>query len=403
VLLWRLSGLPKIVVGTAFDGRSYPELEEALGLFTRYLQLGQQLSGELSFSEVVQSVGRGLSEAHEWQEYFSWAESGGSGVGNGAGGRRETQYCALAFGYEELPARLTVGELQWSFARLSSCVERYEVKLQCQRREQQFELQWHYDAGRLNARAVERLAQQYATLVASACANPAAPIAELAVVSAAEREELVVEWNRTAVAYPEAGRCLPELFEAQVERSPTAIAVVYEGATLTYAELEQRANQVAHYLQGQGLGAESVVGLLLERSLELVVCLLGVLKAGAAYLPLDADYPEARLSYMLADAGVQLLLTEEWLLERVSEPKCAVLCVSKAAAVLAGQSRTRPTSTVSGGNLAYVIYTSGSSGRPKGVMITHGAISNHMQWLGASYPLVSGSAGSAYTPRACGR
>jgi non-ribosomal peptide synthetase component F len=162
--------------------------------------------------------------------------------------------------------------------------------------------------------------------------------------------------------------------------------------------LEQRANQVAHYLQGQGIGAESVVGILLERSLELVVCLLGVLKAGAAYLPLDAGYPEARLSYMLADAGVQLLLTEEWLLERVSEPKCAVLCVSQAAAVLAGQSGERPTSTVSGGNLAYVIYTSGSSGRPKGVMITHGAISNHMQWLGASYPLVSADAVLQKTP-----
>ena len=320
VLLWRLSGLPQVVVGTAFAGRSYPELEAALGLFTRYLPLVQPLRGELRLGAVVQSAARQLSEAYEWQEYFSWEELGGAGAGGGT-----TAYSALAFGYEELPERFAAGELQFSVERLSSCVERYEVKLQCQRRGQQLELEWHYDGGRLSAREVERLAGQYATLVASACANLAAPIAALEVVSAAEREQLVVEWNRTAVVYPEAGACLHELFEAQVERSPAAIAVVYEGATLSYAELDQRANQVAHYLQGQGIGAESVVGMLLERSLELVVCLLGVLKAGAAYLPLDAGYPEARLSYMVADAGVQLLLTEEWLQERVGEPNCAVL------------------------------------------------------------------------------
>ena len=396
VVLWRLSAGTKMAVGTAFDGRSYPQLKESLGLYTRYLPLTLPLTAELSFSEAVQAAERQLIEAYECQEYFSWEKE--LQAGGPVGGEREQVYSAYGFGYEELPPRVAVGELQWSFARLSSCVERYEVKLQCQRREQQLELQWHYDAGRLNARTVARLAQQYATLVASACANPAAAIAELEVVSAAERAELVVEWNRTAVTYAESGACLHELFAAQVERSPAAIAVVYEGATLTYAELEQRANQVAHYLQGQGIGAESVVGILLERSLELVVCLLGVLKAGAAYLPLDASYPEARLSYMLADAGVQLLLTEEWLLERVSEPQCAVLCVSKAAAVLAGQSGTNPVSTVSGGNLAYVIYTSGSSGRPKGVMITHEAINNHMQWLGASYPLVSGDAVLQKTP-----
>ncbi len=383
VLLWRLSGLPRLVVGTAMAGRSYPELEAALGLYTRYLPLSQPLSGELSFREVQQSAARQLSEAYEWQEYFSWEESG-IGAGNGAVGRA-TPYCALAFGYEELPESMAAGELQFTIERLSSCAERYEVKLQCQRRGPGLELEWHYDGGRLSARAVARLAQQYATLVASACQRPEATLAELAVVSEGEREELVVAWNRTERQYADAS--LPELFEAQVERSPAALAVQYEGARLSYAELDKRANQVAHYLQGQGIGAEAVVGILLERSLELVVCLLGVLKAGAAYLPLDASYPEARLRYMLADGGVQLLLTEEWLLERVGAVECGVLCVSKEAAQLGQQSEARPERRLSSENLAYVIYTSGSSGRPKGVMITHRALSNHMQWLEESYPL----------------
>ena len=379
ILLWRLTGHPHIRVAVRFDGREFEDLHGAMGVFSKQLPIDCHCSGDSQFQEVLQQITESMANASSWQDYFA-AEESYETNGDGPG-------LSTAFEFEEWPAKRNVDGLVLALTRRLACGERYEVKLQCQRREQQLELEWHYDAGRLSSSEVERLAQQYATLVANACAHPETPIAELEVVSEQEREQLVMEWNRTETKYAEAS--VPELFEAQVERSPAAIAVVYEGATLSYAELDQRANQVAHYLQGQGIGAESIVGILLERSLELVVCMLGVLKAGAAYLPLDVSYPEARLSYMLADAGVQLLLTEEWLLERVSEANCAVLCVSKDAAVLAGQSSERAERRVSSENLAYVIYTSGSSGRPKGVMITQGAISNHMQWLGESYPLLS--------------
>ena len=224
-------------------------LHGAMGVFSKQLPIDCHCSGDVPFQEVLQQVTKSMANASSWQDYFAAEESYET---NGDGPTLST-----AFEFEEWPAKRDVDGIVLSLTRRLAGVGRYEVKLQCQRREQQLGLEWHYDAGRLSAREVERLAGQYATLVASACANPAAPIAALEVVSAAEREQLVVEWNRTAVVYPEAGACLHELFEAQVERSPAAIAVVYEGATLSYAELDQRANQVAHYLQGQGIGAES--------------------------------------------------------------------------------------------------------------------------------------------------
>ncbi len=379
-LLWRLRGQSNIRVAVRFDGREFEELHGAMGVFSKRLPLDCLCHGTSQFQEVLRSISESVADASSWQDYFPVEESYET---NGDGPTLST-----GFEFEEWPATRNVDGLVMSLVRRLDCAERYEVKLQCQRRGPGLELEWHYDGGRLSAREVERLAQQYATLVASACQRPEATLAELAVVSEGEREELVVAWNRTERQYADAS--LPELFEAQVERSPAALAVQYEGARLSYAELDKRANQVAHYLQGQGIGAEAVVGILLERSLELVVCLLGVLKAGAAYLPLDASYPEARLRYMLADGGVQLLLTEEWLLERVGVVECGVLCVSKEAAQLGQQSEARPERRLSSENLAYVIYTSGSSGRPKGVMITHGGLVNYLNWCTKAYSVTEG-------------
>ncbi len=384
VLLWKLSGESRVVVGAAFAGRSYPELAGALGLFTRYLPLTVELQGEQRFAAVVSAAAAQLQEAAEWQEYFSWPS--------------ERSYCAYAFADEEQPESFRSGAVQWQIETVQSCVERYQVKLQCRRRETGVELEWHYDSAVVSEAAVARLAEQFQTLVQSAQRDPESPLARLEMVSAAERVQLIEEWNRTAVDYAGAAECLHEQFAAQAARTPEAVAVVYEGAALTYAELERRANQLARYLQAQGVGPETVVGLLQERSLELVVSLLGVLKAGAAYLPLDAGYPEARLRYMLKDAGVRVLLTEPELLARVGAADCEVVCVGAEWARIAECSATPVTSKVSAANVAYVIYTSGSTGQPKGVMITHAAISNHMQWMQQAYGLEAEDAVLQKTP-----
>ena len=180
---------------------------------------------------------------------------------------------------------------------------------------------------------------------------------------------MLVEWNDTAVDYPR-DRLLHELFEEQVGRAPEAVAVVFEDTHLTYAELNGRANRLAHHLRERGVGPDVIVGICVERSLEMMVGLLGILKAGGAYLPLDPDYPRERLAYMLADAAPVLVLTQEALRERLPETSAA-LCLDKDWPSIGGASQSNPAPRATPQNLAYVIYTSGSTGRPKGVAIAH--------------------------------
>jgi non-ribosomal peptide synthetase component F len=170
--------------------------------------------------------------------------------------------------------------------------------------------------------------------------------------------------------------CAHELFERQVERSPDATALASAGASLTYRQLNERANQLAHYLRAQGVGPETLVGVCLERSFDMVVSLLAVLKAGGAYVPLDPAYPQERLSFMIEDAGLLLMLTRQCLLERLPEQKAGVICLDQHADAIAGQPKENPSSGVTEKNLAYMIYTSGSTGNPKGVLIQHGGVRN---------------------------
>ncbi len=212
-------------------------------------------------------------------------------------------------------------------------------------------------------------------------------------LSPTENQELVVHFNDTSVQYPGAA-CIHELFEAQAARTPEQVAVVAEGETLSYGELNARANQLAHYLRRLGVGPEVLVGLLLERSPALVVGLLGVLKAGGAYVPLDPHYPAERLRYMVRDAGVAVMLSEaRWLarglegLEVATGSSGTVVSLEQAAAQLESESKANVASGVRGENLAYVIYTSGSTGQPKGAMNTHGAVRNRLLWMQEQYQL----------------
>ncbi|HEY7482566.1 MAG TPA: AMP-binding protein, partial [Gemmatimonadales bacterium] len=175
--------------------------------------------------------------------------------------------------------------------------------------------------------------------------------------------------------------CLHHLVETQAERLPEATAVVFEGEEVTYRELNRRANRLAHRLQALGVGPEALVGIYVERSVEMVVALLGTLKAGGAYLPLDPSYPPERLAFMLADAEVRVVLTQRHLVERLSPHQAQVVLVDKDEEIPGQESATNPTMAVTGENVAYVIYTSGSTGKPKGVQILHQALVNCLSSL----------------------
>jgi non-ribosomal peptide synthetase component F len=237
------------------------------------------------------------------------------------------------------------------------------------------------------------------SLVEALEAAPNREIAALDVLPEMERRLVVDEWNRTEAEVP-ADRCIHELFEAQAARTPGAVAVRFEEASLTYAELNERANRLAHYLVRLGVGPEVRVGLCLERSLEMVVSLLAVLKAGGAYVPLDPGLPAERLAYMLEDSAVPLVLVQAALRGTVpAREGVAVLAVDALAERLAAESAENPKSGAGPGSLAYVIYTSGSTGRPKGVMNQHRGVVNRLVWMQAQFRLGADDGAARRPPR----
>src|SRR2546421_9787278 len=237
----------------------------------------------------------------------------------------------------------------------------------------------------------------FQTLLEGIVANPEQRLSGLPLLTEAEHQQLLAEWNATQTAYPK-DVCIHELFEAQVQQRPDALAVVWEGKQLSYKQLNQRANQLAHYLQRQGVGPEVRVGLRMERSLEMVVGLLGILKAGGAYVPLDPAYPQERLAFMLADAQVPVLLTQQSLVADLADQEVKVSCMDKGWEDLAKESKENLANTVTPDNLAYVIYTSGSTGRPKGAMILHRGLVNYLSWCTQAYEVGVGKGSPVHSP-----
>jgi len=245
-----------------------------------------------------------------------------------------------------------------------------------------------YDGAQFGAETIERMAWDWQHLLESTVAMTDTLVEDLPMLSAREREQLLVEWNRTERDYG-AARCIHEQIEEQAARTPEAVAVVYEGQQLSYGELNGRANQVGHYLRGLGVGPEVRVAVCMERSLEMVIGLLGVLKAGGAYVPLDPGYPRERLAYMLEDSQALLLLTHGGGAQELAEESVRRVSLEAEWESIGGGSRENPGRKGSGENLAYVIYTSGSTGQPKGAMNTQAGIMNRLAWMQQEYGLES--------------
>ena len=234
-----------------------------------------------------------------------------------------------------------------------------------------------YNAEVLDEESVVEMQQGFTAFLQDIVSNPQQRISDLPLLTKVEQYRLLVEWNANHAEYPST-TCIHQLFEAQVERTPDAVAVVFEDEQATYRELNRRANQLAHHLQKLEVGPEVLVGMCVERSLDMVVGLLGILKAGGAYVPLDPAFPSERLALMLEDAQVPLLLTQQRLLLRLPRHGAQVVCLDTDAAALTQHSEANPVTEATSDNLAYVIYTSGSTGRPKGVQILHRAVVNFL-------------------------
>ncbi|WP_223270155.1 non-ribosomal peptide synthetase [Nostoc sp. 'Peltigera membranacea cyanobiont' 213] len=217
---------------------------------------------------------------------------------------------------------------------------------------------------------VQRMLGHFRQILGTVTANPDCKLSEIDILTPEERYQLLPKCNNSEIQYPK-DKCIQQLFEEQVKRSPDAVAVVFENQQLTYKQLNERANQLANYLQAKGVKPEILVGICVERSLDMVVGLLGILKAGGAYVPLDASYPQERLAFVMQDAAVPILLTQRQLVDKVPKNQALIICLDTDWPEIAGESHKNPNCLVKPDNLAYVIYTSGSTGKPKGVLITH--------------------------------
>jgi len=380
ILLWRITGQSEFVIGTYCDGRTYQELESALGLFAKYLPINCYLEEKLKFSAVVEQTSRSINNTFKWQESFSWEYITQS---------TESDSGFFPFCFEfEAQHRYFTTNLSFSIERQFVCIDRFKIKLACWHHRDEISMALHYDASLFQLEDISRLAKQFQTLLESAIGQPEAAISELEILPQSDRQQLLVEFNNTSADYPK-HQCWHQLFEQQAALTPNSLALVYEDRQLTYADLNARANQLAHHLQNLGVGSETVVALYLDRSVEMCVGLLGVLKAGAAYLPLDPQLPIERLTFMLQDARASVIVTQKHLAQLSSQ--AATICLDTNWKAIASQPDVNPCSQVTPTNLVYVIYTSGSSGKPKGVAVEHQQLLNYLHGILKKLDLPTGS------------
>jgi amino acid adenylation domain-containing protein len=392
-LLWRLTGAPEIVVSTLDEGRKFEELHDALGLFAKWLPGRCRFHADYRFSEILRQSKQCLFEAEEWQEYFNWETIGQSGDGS----EQQKAFPEFGFEYREEGGRSFAAGLSFFVRRQDVWAERFDLKLACTGDRGALNVAVYYNSATYEAADIKRLAAEFHTLLSDAAHDPEKSISRLEVLGQDERRQLLFEFNdtRTACALDAS---LHELVEEQAGRTPDHVAVTYEEQQLTYAELNLRANQLAHHLRGVGVRAGMLVGICLERSVEMVVALLGVLKAGAAYVPIDPEYPRERIGFMLDDAAAPVLLTQQRLIENLPPHEAAVFALDAEEGIFDGQRTDNPQIEINPHSAAYAIYTSGSTGQPKGAVVTHANICNHMLWMQQEFPLGIGDSVLQKTP-----
>lgn len=365
-LLWRLTGEPDIVVGDACDGRDLELLEAASGLFVKWLPIHCPFNRQSSLNDTISRINEARREAHGLHEWFA-LEPGADPSAS------EPAFFPVGFEFNEFPSSRRADGVRFSLDSYYCYTERSDVKLFCARRDQTLTAELYYDLRTFDRGEIGRVASHFRTLLDSALTDGDAAISELDILTEAERHHLLVGVNSASVSHARA-LCLHELFEEQARRTPDRIALAFMGMQVDYAELNARANQLAHYLKRHGAGPDSLVGLCMERSLEMITGVLGVLKAGAAYVPLDPAYPKERLALMMDN--LRLLLTQQSVLSNLPVHAARVVCLDDDWKLINQESDDNPINAACPESLAYLIYTSGSTGKPKGVMVQHGSVVN---------------------------
>ncbi|MCG8348800.1 MAG: amino acid adenylation domain-containing protein, partial [Chloroflexales bacterium] len=384
-LLARYSGQEDLWVGTPVAGRNRVEAESLIGFFVNTLVMRIDLSGNPTFREVLGRVREMSLDAFAHQDVpFEM-------VVDALQPERDlsrTPLFQVMFVLQDAPLTGLEGQgLQVTPLEIDTGTAKFDLTLYLEQDDAELRGWFNYNTDQFDAATIERMHMHWLTLLEGIVADATQPIAALSLLSEAERRQLLVEWNDTATSAAPA-LCVHHMIEAQAAQRPNAVAVVCEGQELTYGELNRRANQLARYLQRCGVGPEQLVGVCLERSLDSIVALLAIFKAGGAYLPLDPAYPAERLAFMIADAQPAALLASNATAQRLSGSAAQRLSnLDTDWPAIAQELETNPERSADRDNLVYVIYTSGSTGKPKGVMIEHGAFADHCRDILRYYEL----------------
>jgi amino acid adenylation domain-containing protein len=365
VLLYRLTGQREVVILELSEGRKYEELRHSLGLFDRWLPIKCLCEPGSTLGDIIRQSQRSLRDAFGSQEVFDAGQ-----ILKPAGDAAHASAAPVGFEFSEQPPAVETSGPAFLLHRQEVCFERLKLRLALSGAGAPTEAKLHYAEGWLDAEEVELIAERYTTLLDAAARDVTAGVDDFDILGESERQRLLFEWNQPASQTPP-DVCIHELFEQQAARTPERVALVFEERHLTYAQLDEYSNRIARYLRRHGVGAETVVAICLERSLEIVAAMLGVLKAGGAYMPLDPVMPQARLTFMLEETRAPLLITQESLLDTVPRTATRIICLEHEEAAVAAESFERLPRRADAANMAYALYTSGSTGKPKAVVIEH--------------------------------
>ena len=382
-LLYRYTGQEDISVGSPIGRRTRIETEGLIGFFVNTLVLRTDLSGNPSFRELLGRLREVVLGAYDHQDlpFERLVEE--------IRPERSLSHSPLfQVMFAFLNASATVLELPGvtvSSQATDNGTAKFDLTLIMTETESGLRGMLEYNMDLFDDATIDRMMGHLQTLLEGIVAHPGETISDLPLLTEAERHQLLVEWNDTKLDYPR-DKCIHRLFEDQAERSPKAIALVFEGQQRTYRELNARANQVAHYLRKLGVGPEALVGICIERSLEMVEGILGILKAGGAYLPLDPTYPKERLALMLEDAQASIVITQEPLAGYLPEDGVTLVCLDADQAVISRESEEILNGEATPDSLAYVIYTSGTTGIPKGILGTNQGAVNRLAWMWSRFP-----------------
>jgi amino acid adenylation domain-containing protein len=387
ILLCRYTGLDDIIVGSPIANRNHAEIESLIGCFINTLVFRTNLDGNPCFEELLCRVRKVAIDAYTHQDlpFEKLVEE----LQSNRDLIRHPLFQVMFVLQNSEFSDIELPNLSWKTVELDTGTAKFDIFLSMMEGKDGLMGTLEYNTDLFSKDTITRMVRHFQTLLEGIIANPSEYISNLPLLTPAERQTLLMEWNDTQVNYPQK-ICIHHLFEQQVEKTPDAIALIFENEKLTYHQLNQQANKVAHHLQNLGVKPDVMVGICMERSIEMVVGILAIIKAGGAYVPLDPNYPQERLAFMLADSQVSVLLVRSHLIaELPTQSAKVVVCIDTKLTTFADFSTENPVSEVNLENLAYVIYTSGSTGKPKGAMNTHQGLCNRLLWMQETYQLTS--------------